>query len=734
LPAALLAFSLFAGCAEDSYLGTYKENQIPTIRLTYGPVEGDTIKYQIHFFWLGYDDDGSIDHYELTLAEGDPFGFDPADTTGPDKWIHTTLTDSIFEVIADSFDTDIEINNRMYSRYTKTHTFFIRAVDDRGGCSEVLHRSFTAWNLAPVVRITNPEPHTYSGPMNLCPIVFFHWEVKDPIDSPWNSQEADSIRYIWGEHPSEITINDLNRSPGDYEDKWSDWIWYHEIGDSGTSTILGDDEILDVGKRYIFAIQAKDEAGAVTSIFTEKENAYYFIAHQPTGPALSIYETYFANFNVMGTATLTKNITVPINFPMNFRWEGDASAYGSSVASYRYGWDIMNLDDPTQWDVSPNPNLKSMPTKRFQVGTHTLYIEAVDFLGYATIAKIKVYIMSNTFDKNLLLVDDYYSSDFRISNFAMPTETQHDVFWSEVCSHAAFFNTNTDIYDVAGHAYVPPSVDIIWRYKNIIWVYSKSELSNIWGSMTLFWGNLPWWYYSDFKYIPNPLPTYMADGGHLWTAGDPKGSGGGLSAAPSTSVYPINIRCEIHRISSGCTDTSGTGSIPYRDYCVTVIDMVTIHIRQDEDLFRKTERDEMSYGVKDRNDPITLQYPELPDRLELWSEVTKPERFYNPLERGFNLVEAYDCEYWLEDQCRLQPQSCIHPLYRMNTRNSRSPLNECTFAFWTTKYAHIRADFPGTVAAPSVHFGVPLWYFDRAQVDSIADVIFEMWGIRNDDP
>ena len=39
------------------------------------------------------------------------------------------------------------------------------------------------------------------------------------------------------------------------------------------------------------------------------------------------------------------------------------------------------------------------------------------------------------------------------------------------------------------------------------------------------------------------------------------------------------------------------------------------------------------------------------------------------------------------------------------------------------------ADAEGAVGAPSVHFGFPLWFFNRAQVDSIADVIFDEWQI-----
>jgi len=88
---------LVAGCSgQDVFTGSTRANIPPTIELTGGPIEGDTTKYTVHFFWFGEDDDGYIDHYEFCMAEGDPVGFDPADTAG--AWLRTELTDSIFLV------------------------------------------------------------------------------------------------------------------------------------------------------------------------------------------------------------------------------------------------------------------------------------------------------------------------------------------------------------------------------------------------------------------------------------------------------------------------------------------------------------------------------------------------------------------------------------------------------------------------------------------------------------
>ena len=172
----------------------------------------------------------------------------------------------------------------------------------------------------------------------------------------------------------------------------------------------------------------------------------------------------------------------------------------------------------------------------------------------------------------------------------------------------------------------------------------------------------------------------------------------------------------------------------YRDYCVSVLDKVAAMPRADwwwSMPERRIEWDAMSYGYLDAIDAVTGAHPGLPRKLQLWSTVTKPGNFFDPQVRGFSFVEVYDPEYWM-DIIGVSSQSCFHPLYRMRARNGVSAVDRTVIAFWTTKYADVAAPVPGAIAAPSVHFGLPLWFFNRAQVDSIADVVFGEWGIRVD--
>ncbi|MCK4349651.1 MAG: hypothetical protein KAX13_02270, partial [Candidatus Krumholzibacteria bacterium] len=70
-------------------------------------------------------------------------------------------------------------------------------------------------------------------------------------------------------------------------------------------------------------------------------------------------------------------------------------------------------------------------------------------------------------------------------------------------------------------------------------------------------------------------------------------------------------------------------------------------------------------------------------------------------------------------------------IYRMKAKSEYSVLNDCTIALWVTRHEDVvpQAASGLAVAAPSFHFGFPLWFFEQTAVDSIVRVVFEEWGI-----
>jgi hypothetical protein len=717
------------GCDESVFIGDRALNQPPTVRLTGGPPAGDTTSYQIKFSWMGNDPDGTVDRYEYAMCDGSPGGFNPADTTGLDAWTTIHSTDSTFAFSADENGEEVTVGVNRYSTYCrKVHTFFVRAVDDKGTRSAAAYRSFTASTLAPYAVIETPRNAFPGREQQLPSLVRFTWKGEDPIDDPWNVQEPESIRYFLSPYTLSI-IDNMNNHPEDFENRWSPWIWYRAPEDSGTSTVIGDDELIAKGFGYIFAVQAKDEAGAVTAVFDASQNVRIFRVFNPPGPLLKVTERNLGTYSFIGGKNRIETFRVPGGFVLDFGWSADASSYGAEISSYRYGWDVADLSDPNEWDVFPSPLVKAAPLMSFRAGVHTLFIEATDNMGTTTLAQFEMSIFPMKMTRNLLWVDDFYSTNFAQVTYAFPTEAEHDEFWLRICNRARDFDPGSDVYETSSYSFREPDIEVLWKYKNIIWTFSAGDDVMAWDDMVRFTPESQVSATRAAKF--NYLAYYASAGGHVWTEGK-SDSRGGLGAVLSITnqSFPRNLRCEIAGTSTGCQgDTSGVNSIAYRTYCVTVIDKARPAPRLDPRMpDRRIDYDAMAYAFKDTREPLTTGHLGLPDRLTLWSQVTKDGMFFDPKVQGFTYVEIYNPTYWMRT-INTSRQECFVPMYRMRTRNVLSAVNGDVVAFWTTKYQNIVADADGAVDAPSVHFGFPLWFFNRAQVDSITDVIFDEWNI-----
>ena len=726
----MLVIPLF-GCSEDTLIGRGVENKPPEVWLSSGPIEGDTTSYRVHFYWGGWDPDGEIRNFEFVVVDGNPLGFHKEDTTGLDKWRSTAKYDSEFAVTANDSATDVTIRGNRYTRYDATHTLFLRGVDKEGRRSWPAYRSFTAWTLAPWVVIASPRNPFPGQSQFLPPRIRFAWEAVDP-DNTRSTQPPESVRHFLIPYRNGI-LDKMNAHPEEYERYATPWVSYGAPGDSGTTTVIGDDELVENLKMYVFAVQAMDEARAVTTIFDPKTNVRVFYASKGIGPLLRVSEPMLGSFSYMGRKNRPEVLKVPGGFSLRFGWKADASSYGGEISSYRYGWDIIDVNDASEWSVEPSPNVRSIPPTSFSSGIHTLFIEAVDDNGVSTIAQMEINVFVLEMNRNLLWVDDFYSVDFDQQEYAIPTESEHDEFWLRICSRARGFSPTRDVYETAMNNFALPDIEMLWKYKNIIWTYSSADAVNTWDDVIRL---IPESMVGTVSRQPfNVLAFFMASGGHLWTEGKSDQQGGlGAVLYPDAQLFPINLRCEIAGPNIGCDgDTSGVNSMAYRDYCVNVIDKIVGGSRPDDPYVvmpvRRIDWDAMYYAYRDSRDPVTAAHPGLPYKLTLWETVTRPGRFFDPAIRGLSYLELYNPGYWMNVK-GLKQQSCFHPMYRMRSRNVYlSAVNNATIAFWTTKYANVVAKVPGAVAAPSVQFGLPLWFFNRAQVDSIADVIFTEWQI-----
>ncbi len=585
----------------------------------------------------------------------------------------------------------------------------------------------------PSIFIDRPTPPAGSGFQTLGRVIHFGWHS--------GSQRAPRcIRYMYTQvvdtngyyNPTFDIIGEMNRNPGRYERYWSRWISFYAAGDSGASTVLGDDEILEINKRHIFAVQAMDRFGRITEHFDRATNVRQFIPSAAVAPGLRVSESYLGSSRYLGMSGSADVLECPAG-TFNFRWVGDASSYGSMVVAYRYGWDIADIDNPDEWDVPWSPGLTYAPPTMIAAGVHTLFVEAIDDAATTTLGMVEINIVPFSMDRDLLWVDDFPSEDFPQITYATPTESEHDSFWLNICGKAQGFDPATDAYDVYhSHSGMPPSLSNISGYRNIIWSFGSNKDYGAWDNVILFTPESM--IGSGSSWAVNYLALFLRFGGHLLTEGQ-SDRAGGLAAClqPVAQVFPMNLRCEITGNQWGCEgDTSGVNTMAFRDYCVTMLDKVLGTFRTDPDMPTRTARnyDCMYYAVK-ADDPVTQALTGLPDQLDLWSEVTAPGRFFDPqapapYPGGFTFVEAYDPAYWMNRNV-VTSQLCFHPMFLIKTKNTFSSLNNTAVALVITKYDDEAP--PGGVAAKSFHFGFPLWYFNRTQVDQIMGAVFAEWQI-----
>lgn len=524
-------------------------------------------------------------------------------------------------------------------------------------------------------------------------------------------------------------IADLNDNLWRYEEKWSPWTRI-DPGAPSISVTIGDDEKMILGRYYFIAFQGKGTSGSVTTVFDKNINVRHFQVAPVPGPFLRVYERLVGSFRFSGTRGSPVTRRLPPGIGLDFIWMSDNTTYYGELAGYRCGWDIEDTD---LWNDPFDLKRTGAATATFHSGTHTLYIEAVDRAGNLTRGRIIVEIVPWTMERDLLVVDDFFSYNSPVPDLSWPPEYEHDAFWTSIASKAAGFDESVDIYDCVERGSAP-GVEEIGLYKNIIWTFSAGN--SRWGDIIYF---IPESQIGELSHTAtNILSVFLQKGGHTWTSGRSDQIGGLAATFDDRGIFfPMNLACEIAGTRGDCAgDRSGRRSFPYLDFCVTMLDKIVAPIRTDDAMpYRQSAHyDVMISAFYDRFDPVSARYPQIPDRLELRDDVTAPGKYFSTdstsLTGGFSYVEVYDPEYWMESRSVFS-QYCFHPAFRMRAAGSTSALNDCAVALWLTKYEDIVPDpLSGpAVAAPSIHFGFPLWFFRHETVDSIAAVIFDRWGI-----
>lgn len=756
------------GCTTDELTGEPKENQAPTVWLSAAPPEGTVTSYTIRLWWGGWDPDGEIAYYEYVVTDNEGGVFDPADTTStPDdyKWKRVYGNDSLFtftaDVVADS--TDFTDNRLEPEEFRRSHTFFIRAVDERGMRSErPVYRSFTSRTLSPVVDVIIPRA-TGVEPAQVPPVTTFKWVATDFVSNELEVQEPESIRTIlvntkFHGGRTQQTLDYIRKNPNAPE--WTSWRNYQTAGDTGK---VWTTPPLSIPDSYVFAIQAKDEAGAVNPVFDLARNVrFILVGSRSTGPILTVRNQFLGAIVTSSPNTPLSILDIPAGVEMEFEWEADASSYGGIVSGYRYGWDILDLNDPEQWAISYTPfigRVAKSPIRTFFFGSHTFHIEVIDNSGFTSRVGVRVNVVPFTMGRNILFVDDWVENndsgwDRTVPPGILPSDGEHDAFWESILSNVEGFSADIDMSHIEpGNQQVP--IEVLADYRSVVWSSAGTHTSE----SPAFLNDVirfidPTRPSPGGKQTPNLAALFMAAGGHLLIAGDRvmtmvvNRTSFGINAP----VFPMIFRYELAGDQDGSYTTDGNdvgvrgvgdASFGYNECCVNVLDVAvnTTPLTKRRPPAQQPGGqgcavDHLRSFTSDK-DGLRVAMPADSDfpKLELRPETAAPGRFYHT--NGIN-TDLYNPPYFHnEARCAAlaetdpsRARTCFEPIYTLACNDTNSVAFGSPIAFWTKVFENRIPDVGGKPARSAV-FGFHPVYFKPDQVKAAIDVIlFDEWGLR----
>jgi len=509
------AVFLMAGCSPSSELGGIELiNAVPDTYITGTPPYLRETGFFVEFYWSGSDPDGRITGYQWKISSNSNDGISVSDTLTVDPatgdtlnpWHFTVVTDSIFFVSADSasFIDDYELPEHL-RRFYQPHTFFVRAMDDKGALDPTPAMiTFTATTFAPTVYLTAPPSlrAVSSESQPVPPTFLVRWTGADP---DFELGTPTQIRYmvrdalyinLYGDEVYLSTRNEY-QAVGDTmisfsDPSWSDWIPYlTDPEDRAQSFSVDKNDAQGRLKHYLFAIQAQDTAGAFSLDRSYGSRVKNFYVYDIASPTISVRERYLGSARGEGIYGRTM-VDIAQNQPLYFEWTGSAESYGGIVEGYRYGWDVEDLTDDdddgwvTQWGITEAHTRSEL--RVFDSGSHILTIECKDNSGlwsrYTFVLNV-VPVPDAADQLPLLLIDDVRDV---VSN-AWPDEVgtpldndiYRDLFWEEVLTvggSISGFNPTRDVLDneivegAWGYRDVVP-------YKNLIWTTRFNRLSFI---------------------------------------------------------------------------------------------------------------------------------------------------------------------------------------------------------------------------------------------------------------
>jgi len=481
-------------CSWEGVEEREKNNEHPTVQITGGAAEGSDADYRVEFNWSGSDPDGTIDHFLYAIDDtslcsyttqievinpdtGDPelvevvvqantpdsclaHGVEPAYADVDSIWKRTERFSGSF-----AFRADDETSGGSPATGSAFHTFFIKAVDNRGAESRVDRRSFNAVTILPTVEILRPVgiSDKFASVAGFFGIV---WTGRDedavssdrkPIGYQMklvklDTQQVDeqTIRnYLahtlgstgWSTVRREnLLIPDSLRAPEAYEDgvpfpplptpeHYYATDWWPKADAPFTEERLQLRNI-PIGF-YAFAVRAIDQAQAFMPNELLRSSITFVtpavpgdgllldVNLRPVLPYVTITERNFLggrNFESRGEVW---RVEVPTNVDLDFEWAMDTAWYGGENGNFNFALDIpdpecevcQSADGIGGWIGWGATNKFSIRFGEEDAGRqHALYVRARDLSDSPQREALAIIIMDVipfSFDKTAMWVDDF---------------------------------------------------------------------------------------------------------------------------------------------------------------------------------------------------------------------------------------------------------------------------------------------------------------------------------------
>jgi hypothetical protein len=386
--AGFLLLLLLGGCGGNE--GTPVPNVPPETEITGSvPSEGDSVSYHVTMFYRGSDVDGTTRRYEYLVETYPPTvtAYDQIDVQEPaaddPRWTATPLASADLVLLSDVLRGDPSAN-----RFERWHTFFVRAVDNEGTADPSPdRRTFNTFNIGPKVWLLAPV--VAGQPVDLPRTFVMRWDGLDHILGENTQQDVQDPREArWGLGPagSDTTVANV---------VWSDWFAWDAPDSTGRKAVVRD--VLaqfPADSTFVFAVQARDDGGAETPVFhtgPAKENNLAVLrvhAGLAAAPTLPVQETQ-ANLGSWSFAGQgTQVVSAAGVDSVRMVWGPMQTAqYGGEPGEYRYGWNIADPGDDTQW--SSWGQVRIAPPHELANFNEDFRVQARDDLGQVTSAVLR---------------------------------------------------------------------------------------------------------------------------------------------------------------------------------------------------------------------------------------------------------------------------------------------------------------------------------------------------------